>query len=419
MKLQQNIRRILNEETSLQGKLNQLIKSKGIVVASKSVGGIENLTKLLELDLSDVNTQEKLIKNFINFGQFLNVEVSFIEIRTSKTGYRIIDVYYTDDEFNKPIWREVTVSITKQINNFFPFKVRSSGDPVISSDNIKIFIHATQIEVEDDEEEYNDEDVIQESKENEHTSLQSKLYQLIKSKGLKLASRSTGGLENLIKILDLDEEGYDNLIYQHLTENYYPDYDWGPKLHDFYRKDVKKYGIYDFKVKDRLAYSYLGEWDGYDYLYTLVISKWLSNQLTELFNDKWIPTFKRWFEENSGLEVRDIDMEGRYIDLSEQTIRSQSMMGTINESKFFRRRIPLDKIENLLRDYAYEMYYETKSYGQFKYELTLKAVEWIMWDEYKMGWDELPEQEEIEFVTKVSNILDNKIKQLYNYYNKK
>ena len=88
-------------------------------------------------------------------------------------------------------------------------------------------------------------------------------------------------------------------------------------------------------------------------------------------------------------------------------------------SKFFRRRIPLDKVENLLRDYATQVFYETESYSQFKYELTLKAVEWIMWDEYKMGWEDLPEQEEIEFVKEVSDILEDKIKKLYNYYNKK
>jgi hypothetical protein len=98
---------------------------------------------------------------------------------------------------------------------------------------------------------------------------------------------------------------------------------------------------------------------------------------------------------------------------------NKNIKGNVNESKFFRRRVPLQKVENLLRDYAYEMYHETESYSQFKYELTLKAVEWIMWDEYKMGWDELPEQEEIDFVTEVSNILEDKIKPLYNYYNKK
>jgi hypothetical protein len=88
----------------------------------------------------------------------------------------------------------------------------------------------------------------------------------------------------------------------------------------------------------------------------------------------------------------------------------------LNESAFFQRRIPLDKVENLLRDYTPQVFNETESYDQFKYELTLKAVEWIMWDEYKMGWDELPEQEEIEFVTEVSDMFNKTIKKLYNSY---
>jgi hypothetical protein len=252
----------------------------------------------------------------------------------------------------------------------------------------------------------------------EETSLQKKIKSALDVYGFKKASKAVGGVENLLKILDPNDEELDELIYKYLTENYYPDYNWGPELHDFYREDVKKYGIYDFEVNDRLAYHYLGEWDGYDYLYTLAISKWLSNKLTELFNDKWIPTFKRWFEDNSGLEVRDIDMEGRYIDLSEQTVRSQPMMGTINESKFFQRRVDLDKVKNLLKPNAQEVYYTTESYEQFKYELTLRAVEWIMWVEYELGWEELPEQEEIKFVTEVSDVFEDTIKGLYNFYNK-
>ena len=89
------------------------------------------------------------------------------------------------------------------------------------------------------------------------------------------------------------------------------------------------------------------------------------------------------------------------------------------KSKFFRRRVPLDKVENLLRDYASQVFYETESYSQFKYELTLKAVEWIMWDEYKMGYEDLPEQEEIDFVTEVSDMFEDKIKSLYNHYKKR
>ena len=46
----------------------------------------------------------------------------------------------------------------------------------------------------------------------------------------------------------------------------------------------------------------------------------------------------------------------------------------LNESAFFRRRVPLQKVENLLRDYTPQVFYETKSYDQFKYELTMDYV---------------------------------------------
>ena len=86
------------------------------------------------------------------------------------------------------------------------------------------------------------------------------------------------------------------------------------------------------------------------------------------------------------------------------------------KTKFFRRRIKLNDVKRILPLNAEQVYYETESYGQFKYELTLRVVEWIMWDEYKMGYEDLPEQEEIDFVTDVSDMFDDKIKSLYNHY---
>ena len=91
------------------------------------------------------------------------------------------------------------------------------------------------------------------------------------------------------------------------------------------------------------------------------------------------------------------------MNLKENINRIKQMMGIINESKFFRRRIDLNNVKNLLGNYASQVYYETKNYKQFKYELVLKVVERIMWKDYKLDWAELPEQEEIEFVTKISN----------------
>jgi len=106
------------------------------------------------------------------------------------------------------------------------------------------------------------------------------------------------------------------------------------------------------------------------------------------------------------------------MNLQEQISRIQSMMGTINESKFFHRRINLDVVKLLLPTNSRQVFFETKSYKQFKYELTLRAVEAIMYNEYELGWEDLPEQEEIDFVTEVSNYFDDTIRDLYNGFKK-
>lgn len=84
---------------------------------------------------------------------------------------------------------------------------------------------------------------------------------------------------------------------------------------------------------------------------------------------------------------------------------------------FFLRRVDLDKVRKILPVNAQEIYYETKNYGLFKFELTLRAVEAILWNKYNLGWEDLPEAEEIEFVTKVSDLLEEDIKLLYDKYN--
>ena len=88
-------------------------------------------------------------------------------------------------------------------------------------------------------------------------------------------------------------------------------------------------------------------------------------------------------------------------------------------SPFFRRRVNIEKVRDILKINAEQVYYETESYEGFKYDLTLRAVEAIMYNEYGLGWEDLPEEEEIEFVTKVSNILEKDIKALFNQYKKR
>ena len=102
-----------------------------------------------------------------------------------------------------------------------------------------------------------------------------------------------------------------------------------------------------------------------------------------------------------------------FIDMNLQESIRRILREELNKSLFFRRRVNLDEVKKLLPINAVQVYHETESYKQFKYELTLRAVETIMWNDYELGWEHLPEQEEIDFVTEVSDMLEKDIKQLY------
>jgi hypothetical protein len=108
----------------------------------------------------------------------------------------------------------------------------------------------------------------------------------------------------------ITESKVNEAILNYLKLRSYPDYDWGPHLHKFYKKDVKTHGSYTFVINDREAYTYYGEYDGYDYRpYELVMGQWLYDELTSIFRDLWIPIFKKWFEENTGLSIKNLMVE--------------------------------------------------------------------------------------------------------------
>jgi hypothetical protein len=142
MNLQESIRRILREETSLQSRVNELINSRGIVVTSTMVGGLDTLSKILNLDLNDVDTQEKLVKNFINFYDLKeeSIIIESLEVRTTVNGGKVIKVNgtVTDDWENFNSW--YVLHICGEMERFFPFKTQPTGYPVFASRGVKIFI---------------------------------------------------------------------------------------------------------------------------------------------------------------------------------------------------------------------------------------------------------------------------------------
>jgi hypothetical protein len=124
---------------------------------------------------------------------------------------------------------------------------------------------------------------------------------LIKREGVKYAANIVGGFEHLAKIL-----GHDNVpeyIYQYLTENSYPDYNW--YSHDDYKQVVKDYGSTEFYVNDRLTFVYTEYENGYK---KLEVYPWLYNEMEDLFSINeddtgWVKIIANWFENNTGLKV--------------------------------------------------------------------------------------------------------------------
>jgi hypothetical protein len=108
-----------------------------------------------------------------------------------------------------------------------------------------------------------------------------------------------------MKIL-ITESQLDNIIYEFLDEEYYPDYNWEP---DFYREEVEQYGLVPFYINDSEGYVYHD--DG-----TLEIMPWVCNGLDIWFSDSWKIPFKKWFEKNSGLEVSSMVTNGRWVDFN-------------------------------------------------------------------------------------------------------
>ena len=149
-----------------------------------------------------------------------------------------------------------------------------------------------------------------------------------------------------------------------------------------------------FKVDVNIGFNNIFAWIDYDDLmYRIakrIIGKW---KILFIFNIK----------EQDNSNKREMWESGKHKTLKEE----------LNESTFFRRRVNLNKVKKLLPINSQQIFHETESFGQFKYELTLRAVESIMYNEYGIGWEDLPEQEEIDFVEEVSDIFEDTIIDLY------
>jgi hypothetical protein len=156
MNLQESIRRVLTEETSLSVKLKNLIDNKGIDMASTAVGGMKNVAKILNLDLDDVDTQLMLVKNFIEHTKVDEIDVQSVDVRPSVSG-KLLTVNFKTDDTSSNVTSWYVNAICDYLNKeLFPFRVQPSWHPVFASGGSKIFLDAKVVDEDmdtDDEEE--------------------------------------------------------------------------------------------------------------------------------------------------------------------------------------------------------------------------------------------------------------------------
>ena len=154
--VQESIRRILKEETSLQNRVKEMIESRGVVVASKVVGGINNLVKILGLDMDDINTQEMLVKNFIYYAKLEGIDILYLEINRNRPDKIRIKIHFDtniNDSNSMDSW--VTRTMTNEINDFFPFKSSPYWQPAFAGRGVTVILDSEQIVNTDDEDEMN------------------------------------------------------------------------------------------------------------------------------------------------------------------------------------------------------------------------------------------------------------------------
>ena len=122
----------------------------------------------------------------------------------------------------------------------------------------------------------------------------------------------------------ITENKIEGVVRKYLDREYTPDYGWYENMRTTagtYQDDVDRFGDLVFFINDDDSYIYYGcnanagpedeYFAGYGRLHNydcplLHIYPVVGRKLTSLFGNLWKPIFKQWFEENTGLEVKQI-----------------------------------------------------------------------------------------------------------------
>jgi len=245
-----------------------------IIITEEQYGHL--VTNLLDLLLGNITI--KTVKEKKEDGNKEDYHSVFNE-----DGETVMTIWVKGPLRSKGCKKDLTLENTliEKFENYMPYYKHKMFSKVLVNyiyDKFGIKCDCVQYDYDFKEEKHVDD----EGDEYEYTDSKTRRYNVKKKKKIKESVEGKSSLENL--------------IYEFLNDDFYPDYNWGPELFDFYREDVKEHGLIPFYINDSEAYVYYD--DG-----TLEIMPWVCEKLNEYFNDLWYSVFKSWFEENSGLKV--------------------------------------------------------------------------------------------------------------------
>ena len=105
----------------------------------------------------------------------------------------------------------------------------------------------------------------------------------------------------------ISESRMDSLIYDYLSKNYTPDGGWLDPLQ--YKRYVDRFDNYEFTVNGSVVFVYVSDKKNLFILaepYSLILWEKTAKDLTSWFGNMWRPVMIKWFEDNTGLEVKQL-----------------------------------------------------------------------------------------------------------------
>ena len=97
----------------------------------------------------------------------------------------------------------------------------------------------------------------------------------------------------------IDKQRLNDLILEYISDEYVPDYGWGDQ--NYYKEGIQNFGEVEFYINDYISFVYKDRFMGHEKI--LLIRGEIANRLTLMFSNLWVPVFKKWVMDNTGIKI--------------------------------------------------------------------------------------------------------------------